>query len=165
MAEGTNTDRHPRVNDFASLARDAYGFDIDVHEFPAGTKTATDAAAAIGCSTEQIACSIVLDGSDGLVVVIASGANRIDMDKAADAIGTERLAMAEPDDVRETLGWSIGGVPPICHEDVVPMLFDEMLLEHDVVWVATGTPTAVFPIEPAVLVELTGATVGDVRQT
>lgn len=165
MSDGPTPDRHPRIDEFSRRARDVYGLDIDAHEFPSGTKTAADAAAAIGCSPEQIASSIVLDGTGGPVVVIASGAHRVDLDKVADIIGTDQLEMADPAVVRETLGWSIGGVPPICHEDDVPMLFDETLLEHEVVWAAAGTPTAVFPIEPTVLVELTGATVSEVRQT
>lgn len=153
---------HPRAAEFAAAARDEYGFDPDVEEFPEGTKTAADAAAAIGCSVAQIASSIVLDTEMGLVVVVTSGANRVDPAAVAEAVGVESAALADADQIRSVLGWSIGGVPPFCHATTVPVLLDETLLEYDQVWAAAGTPESVFPISPDRLCDLSGARPVDV---
>jgi len=154
---------HPRAEEFADLARDQYGFEVDVHEFPEGTRTATDAAEAIGCAVAQIASGIVLD-ADGLVVVVTSGANRVSESRLADVrdVPADAVGMADADDVKEALGWSIGGVPPFCHETAVPTYLDETLLDHDTVWAAAGTPEAVFPISPTRLQEFAGAEAVDV---
>lgn len=184
---------HPRAAEFRERAAERYGLEIEVHEFDEGTKTAADAADAVGCDVAQIASSIVMiaDGAataasgsssdpggqselsssddasperagghaDGEpVVVVTSGANRIDETRVAEELGAEEVRMADADAIRETLGWSIGGVPPICHETDVPVLFDETLSGFETVWAAAGTPDAVFPIDPASLVELADAT-------
>jgi prolyl-tRNA editing enzyme YbaK/EbsC (Cys-tRNA(Pro) deacylase) len=169
---------HPRAAEFSDRAEERYGLEIEVHEFEEGTKTAADAADAVGCDVAQIASSIVMlaDGAataasperaDGQadgepVVVVTSGANRVDEDRVAEILGIEEVEMADSETIRETLGWSIGGVPPICHETDVPVLFDETLAGFDVVWAAAGTPDAVFPIDPDRLVELADATPCDV---
>jgi prolyl-tRNA editing enzyme YbaK/EbsC (Cys-tRNA(Pro) deacylase) len=155
---------HPRAREFAERAADEYGFEVDVHEFPAGTKTAADAAAAVGCDVAQIASAIALTTADGLVVVVTSGANRVDEAKVADLLGVETASMADADEVKATLGWSIGGVPPFCHDSDVPVLVDETLTDHEEVWAAAGTPEAVFPVDPERLRELAGATVADVAE-
>ncbi len=157
---------HPRAEEFSDRVSDVYGFDVDVHEFPEGTKTAADAADAVGCSVEQIASGIVLDADGELVVSITSGANRVSMAKVGELVDVEAstVSMADADDIKATLGWSIGGVPPFCHETSVPVFLDETLLEFDEVWAAAGTPKAVFPIDPETLVELAGAAVADVRE-
>jgi prolyl-tRNA editing enzyme YbaK/EbsC (Cys-tRNA(Pro) deacylase) len=146
--------------------REAFGVEIDVHEFPEGTKTAEDAARAVGCSVEQIASGIVLDAGGSLVVSITSGANRVDLERMAGLLDVEAgaVSMADADDVRAELGWSIGGVPPFCHDAAVPVFLDETLTDHDEVWAAAGTPEAVFPIAPGRLRELAGATVADVAE-
>lgn len=154
---------HPRARAFAEAARDRYGLDVEVHEFPAGTKTAADAAAAIGCDVAQIASSLVFVASDGRpVVVVTSGANRVDEGKLADELGVDGVRMADPDEVRGATGWAIGGVPPCCHERELEVLVDETLLAHDEVWAAAGTPEAVFPMAPDRLVEVAGGTTADV---
>lgn len=157
---------HPRAAEFQSRAREQFEFDVDVHEFPEGTKTAADAAAAIGCDVAQIASGIVLDAGDSLVVVVTSGANRVDGAKVADVLDADETAvsMGDADDIKATLGWSIGGVPPFCHEADVPVLMDETLLQFDEVWAAAGTPEAVFPIHPETIRELSGARVVDVAE-
>jgi prolyl-tRNA editing enzyme YbaK/EbsC (Cys-tRNA(Pro) deacylase) len=139
---------HPRAEAFASAARDRDGFDPDVREFPEGTKTAADAADAIGCDVAQIASSIAVSTSDGLVVVVTSGANRVDLDRVAELVDAGSASLADAEEVKESLGWSIGGVPPFYHERDVPVYVDETLLEWDEVWAAAGTPSAVFPIDP-----------------
>ena len=155
---------HPRAEEFARRAADDHGFDVDVHEFPEGTKTAADAAAAVDCSVAQIASGIVLSADDDLVVSITSGANRVDESTLADLVGAGSATMADADDIKATLGWAIGGVPPFCHEADVPVFMDETLTDHGEVWAAAGTPEAVFPIAPDRLRELSGATVADVAE-
>jgi prolyl-tRNA editing enzyme YbaK/EbsC (Cys-tRNA(Pro) deacylase) len=156
---------HERAADFADRAAADLGLDVDVHEFPEGTKTAADAADAIGCDVAQIASSIAMD-ADGLVVVVTSGANRVDETQLADLTDCDPdgVAMADPERVRETLGWAIGGVPPVCHEGDVPVFLDETLTDFDTVWAAAGTPEAVFPMDPDRLRDLAGATVADVAE-
>lgn len=155
---------HPRAEDFKRKVESEYGFDVDVHEFPEGTKTAADAAEAIGCSVEQIASGIVLSADGDLVVSITSGANRVSTGKIGALVGVDGsdVSMGDADEIKETLGWSIGGVPPFCHETDVPVFMDETLTEFEEVWAAAGTPEAVFPIGPETLVDLSGAIVADV---
>lgn len=155
---------HPRAAEFRERAADEYGFDVDVHEFPEGTKTAVDAAAAIGCDVAQIASGIVLAAGDGLVVVVTSGANRVDERTVADLcdVDPDEVTLADADEIRATIGWSIGGVPPFCHDADVPVLMDRTLVDFAEVWAAAGTPEAVFPVDPDDLRALSGATVADV---
>ena len=150
---------HPRAATFAERAREEYGFDPAVEEFPDGTKTAADAADAVGCDVAQIASSLVFEVDGSLVVSVTSGANRVSepaLGAAFDASADE-VTMAAPERIKEALGWSIGGVPPFCHDERVPVVVDETLLEFDTVWAAAGTPTAVFPIAPETLLEYADA--------
>ena len=159
---------HPTAERFADAAAEQYGVDVDVHEFDDGTKTAADAAAAIGCDVAQIASSLVFVADGEPVVVVTSGANRVSEARVADAVGAsgaEAVDMAGPDEVKAATGWSIGGVPPICHETDVPVLLDRTLLDHETVWAAAGTPEAVWPIAPDRLVELADAQVADVAES
>ncbi|MDL5360795.1 YbaK/EbsC family protein [Halalkalicoccus sp. NIPERK01] len=148
---------HPRAVEFRERAAEEYGLAIDVEEFPEGTKTAADAADAVGCEVAQIASSLVFLADGDPVVVVTSGANRVDEDRVAEALDAGAVEMADAETIRETLGWSIGGVPPICHESEVPVLFDPTLSGFDTVWAAAGTPKAVFPIDPDRLKRLAGA--------
>ncbi|SDK22496.1 YbaK/EbsC family protein [Natronorubrum texcoconense] len=150
---------HPRATAFAERARDEYEFDPDVEEFPEGTKTAADAADAVGCDVAQIASSLVFDVDGSLVVSVTSGANRVDeaaLGAAFDVSGNA-VSMADAGEIKDELGWSIGGVPPFCHDRAVPVVVDETLLEHETVWAAAGTPEAVFPIDPDELRRLADA--------
>lgn len=153
---------HERAAEFVERAREEYDVDVDVHEFDEGTKTAADAAAAVGCDVAQIASSIVVVADDEPVVVVTSGANRVDLDKVAVYRDASDARMAEADEVKEATGWSIGGVPPICHATDVAVLLDDTLLDHDEVWAAAGTPTAVWPIEPERLRDIADAEAVDV---
>ncbi|WP_227354580.1 YbaK/EbsC family protein [Haladaptatus salinisoli] len=152
---------HERAREFGERADTEYGFDIDVHEFPEGTKTAADAANAISCDVAQIASSLVFRAGDDLVVVVTSGANRVSEAKLADVEGVPKgeVEMADAAEIRNTVGWSIGGVPPFCHDAELPVYLDETLTEFETVWAAAGTPKAVFPISPGKLREFSGATV------
>jgi prolyl-tRNA editing enzyme YbaK/EbsC (Cys-tRNA(Pro) deacylase) len=157
---------HPRAETFRERVRERYSVEITPHEFSEGTKTAADAAAAIGCDVAQIASSIALETDDGLAVSVTSGANRVSMEKVASLSDAPESAvgMADAETIKTTLGWSIGGVPPFCHDTDVPVYMDETLLEFETVWAAAGTPQAVFPIIPDRLQELAGATVADVSE-
>ncbi|MFC5969722.1 YbaK/EbsC family protein [Halomarina salina] len=151
---------HPRAEEFAARASDQYGVSVDVHEFEAGTKTAAAAADAVGCDVGQIASAIAVRAGSDLIVCVTSGANRVDMAAVAALrdVPVADVGMADADVIRETLGWSIGGVPPLCHDADVPVYMDEMLLDYEMVWAAAGTPEAVFPIAPGRLCELAEAT-------
>ena len=138
---------------------------MSVEEFPEGTKTAADAAEAVGCEVAQIASSLAFV-ADELVVVVTSGANRVDAAKLATLrdVPVSDVRMANPDEISETLGWSIGGVPPFCHDTEVPVSVDDTLLTFGTVWAAAGTPEAVFPIAPERIRELADATPADVAE-
>jgi prolyl-tRNA editing enzyme YbaK/EbsC (Cys-tRNA(Pro) deacylase) len=143
----------------------ALGERFQVLEFDASTRTAADAAAAIGCEVAQIAKSLIFRGatSGRAVMVIASGADRVDEKKAAHAIG-ERIARADADFVREATGFAIGGVPPAGHRTKPITLIEERLMRFAEIWAAAGTPNAVFRLTPSDLVELTGGRVAAVAR-
>lgn len=153
---------HPRARDFVDAARERYSVDVDVHEFPEGTKTAADAADAIGCDVAQIASSLVFMVGSEPVVVVTSGANRVREERLAGVFDAGEARMADPDEVRSATGWSIGGVPPFCHDNELTVVLDETLLDHDVVWAAAGTPNCVFPVDPNRIVDISNARVTDV---
>lgn len=155
---------HERAASFVEQATETYGVEPDVHTFPEGTKTAADAAEAIGCAVAQIASSIVMMADDTPVVVVTSGANRVDESLVADLLDATEVRMADPDEVKDATGWSIGGVPPICHATDLRVLLDDTLLAFDEVWAAAGTPDAVWPIDPDDLRELAGATPATVSE-
>jgi prolyl-tRNA editing enzyme YbaK/EbsC (Cys-tRNA(Pro) deacylase) len=131
--------------------------------FPEGTRTAEDAAAAVGCRVAQIAKSIVFRAGERAVVVIASGANRVDTKKLEAAIGAP-LKRADAEFVRAATGFAIGGVAPLGHLVPPILVFDRDLLALHPVWAAAGSPSHVFPTDAATLARITGATVADVRQ-
>ena len=148
---------HPTAASFVEKAERRHGFTPDVTSFDDGTKTAADAADAIGCDVAQIASSIVLVADGDVVVVVTSGANHVDEDRIAVEMNAASVRMADPDEAKDATGWSIGGVPPICHETDVPVLFDQTLLAHETVWAAAGTPTTVWPVDPERLREMADA--------
>ena len=157
---------HPRAEEFAERAREEYDFEVEVHEFPEGTKTAADAAEAIGCDVAEIASSIVFEVEGEPVVVVTSGANRVSEAKLAAAMDVpdEAVSIANAEAIKAALGWSIGGVPPFCHDAEVPVLLDETLATFETVWAAAGTPEAVFPISPDEIREFAGARPADVAE-
>ncbi len=133
------------------------GLSPDVQELPASTRTAVEAADAVGCDVGQIAKSLIFRGrtSGRPYLVITSGANRVDLAMVGDLVG-EPLEMADPDYVREHTGFSIGGVPPLGHKQPLEILIDADLLEHDAIWAAAGTPHAVFRLTPNDLLRIAG---------
>lgn len=157
------TPLHPASARVVAALR-AAGIAADVLEFPQGTRTAQDAAAAIGTTVAQIVKSLVFLADGRGVLVLASGANRVDPGRVARALGAARVVRADADRVRRLTGFAIGGVPPLGHDTPLETLVDEDLLAHDVVYAAAGTPTAVFAVAPADLVRATGGRVVAVAQ-
>ena len=140
------------------------GFSPEARLYQEGTRTSQDAADQLGCDVAHIAKSIVFVGSEGAVVVIASGANRVDRKKKLKRVLGYKPGMAEPGYVLENTGYQIGGVPPFGHTSRVTVLMDEDLMQYDLIWGAGGTAQTVFPITPHELLEISGATLADVRQ-
>ncbi|KIF80151.1 YbaK/EbsC family protein [Noviherbaspirillum autotrophicum] len=138
------------------------GHDKPVVMLPETGKTSAEAAAGLGCSVAEIAKSIVFRrlADDAPVMVVASGANRVDEGKVAALVGA--LGRADARFVKERIGYAIGGVCPIGHVQQTVMLVDEDLLRFDSVWAAAGHPHAVFNLTPRQLLALTGAPVADV---
>jgi prolyl-tRNA editing enzyme YbaK/EbsC (Cys-tRNA(Pro) deacylase) len=136
------------------------GFDCKVKELPVSTRTAQEAAEAIGCKIAQIAKSIILRNINTYqpVLVIASGINHVNIKLIQDKLG-EPVEQPNGKWVKETLGFAIGGVPPIGFETPIATLIDEALLQFDIIWAAAGTPNAVFCLPASELTTLTG---GDV---
>ncbi len=160
MSVSPSTDSVSRVT--AALA--GFRLDCPITTFPAGTRTAVEAATALGCSVAEIVKSLVFRGADDApVLVLASGINRVDEDQVADALGT-RLGKADAAFVRRHTGFVIGGVAPIGHLSPLTPVIDEDLLRYPQVWAAAGSPHTVFAIAPADLVRVTGGRVMTVRQ-
>ncbi len=157
---------HPtKLPDTAQRVADllgAMGHDGPVIMLPQSGKTSAEAAAGLGCSVAQIAKSIVFRrvSDDAPVMVIASGANRVDERKVEALIGAIRKADANF--VKERIGFAIGGVCPIGHPGHVPILVDQDLLQLPTLWAAAGHPHAVFRLTPAQLLKMTGAVPADV---
>jgi prolyl-tRNA editing enzyme YbaK/EbsC (Cys-tRNA(Pro) deacylase) len=140
----------------------AAGHPDSIVAFPAGTRTATDAAAAVGCAVAQIAKSIVFRAGERAAVVITSGANRVNPALAGAALGV-KLGRADADWVRETTGFAIGGVAPVGHLAPPLILLDEDLLALNPIWAAAGSPSHVFRTTPAELQRITGAKAAAIR--
>ena len=155
---------HPNVDRVVAAALDA-GLDIAVERFPEGTRTAADAARAVGCEVAQIVKSLVFVADEEPVVALVSGANRVDVAKLASALGSSGVRKADGDEARAATGYAIGGVPPFGHSGAVRMVVDADLLRHERLWAAAGLPDAVFPITPSDLVRVSGASVVELAET
>jgi len=138
------------------------GLGVTVRTFPSGTRTAVDAARAVGCELGQIVKSLVFIAGGSPIVVLASGPNRVDESRLAGLAGAP-VAKADAETARSATGYSIGGVPPFGHATDLPVFMDRDLLAFAVVWAAAGRPDSVFEIEPARLRELSNAVVTDVK--
>lgn len=136
------------------------GVEVVAVRYPEGTRTAVDAARAIGCGVDQIVKSLVVVGPDGPAVALTAGHHRLDLERLGVLIGgPARMAGAE--EARAATGYSIGGTPPFGHVEVLTTFVDPSLLAHPVVYGAAGTPDACFAIEPERLVRSAGATPAD----
>lgn len=152
---------HPTVDRVVAAARDA-GLEISVETFPEGTRTAEDAARAVGCEVGQIVKSLVFIGADAAVIVLVSGVNRVDVAKLTDFLGTGAVRRADADEAREATGFAIGGIPPFGHVRPLPVIVDRDLLAHEALWAAAGRPDAVFSIGPDDLLRASGGRVADI---
>ena len=155
----------PRSDErFGSAAREL-GLDPDIHRFPAGTRTAEDAAAAIGCAVGQIVKSLVFVADEEPFLALTAGSNRADPERLAALLGAGGVRRATAEEAREATGYAIGGTPPFGHSRPLVVFVDRDLLSHREVWAAAGTPETVFPLAPESLVRLTGGTVADFKET
>jgi prolyl-tRNA editing enzyme YbaK/EbsC (Cys-tRNA(Pro) deacylase) len=152
---------HPNARRVIAAAA-AQGVAVEVARFPEGTRTAADAAAAIGCPVDAIVKSIVLHADQGPLIVFTSGGNRVDYAKVEQALGVTGVRRANADEVRAATSFPIGGSAPFGHPAPLPLLLDRDLLGFPEVWAAAGTPDTVFPISPDALLASTGAEVADV---
>ena len=158
------SDVHPNVARVVAAARER-GLEITTKRFPEGTKTAQDAANAIGVSVGQIVKSLVFAVDGEIVMAYVSGANQLDEKKLAQAAGGMKCSRVDADAVREATGFPIGGVPPFGLATQMRIFVDPDLLKFDEVWAAAGTWHDVFPIDPRVLQSVTNGVVVELRRT
>lgn len=155
---------HPTAQRVAAAAREL-GLEIAIKEFTATTRTAEDAANAVGCTVAQIVKSLlfVVDGRP--IITLVSGPNRLDEAKLAAlcGVGKNRVKRADADTVREATSFAIGGVPPFGHATPLSVYIDQDFWQFEVIWAAAGTPNAVFAITPADLARVTGGVVADLK--
>ena len=158
------SDVHPNTLRVIAAARDA-GLEITTRRFPEGTKTAADAAAAIGVTVGQIVKSLVFGVDNEIVMALVSGSNQLDEKKLALAAGGAKCARVDADAVREATGYPIGGVPPFGHSTQLRVFVDPDLLQYDEVWAAAGTWNDNFGAAPADIVRVAGGVVTDLKRT
>lgn len=166
MTEGSGS--APGLSASARRVQDALaalGLDCAITEHAASARTSQEAADLLGCTVGQIAKSLVFRAKDSgaAVLVVASGANRVDEAKVGVLLG-EAIGRAKPEFVREVTGYAIGGIPPVGHAHALTTLVDEDLLTFDVVYAAGGTPNALFPIRPADLLRACGGRAANVKE-
>ena len=155
---------HPTAQRVA-VAAHQLGLDITIKEFETTTRTAEDAAQAIGCTVAQIVKSLVFIVNGQPTLALVSGPNRLDEKKLAAlcGVGKKKVKRGDADTVRETTGFAIGGVPPFGHQTKLPTYIDKDFWQFDLIWAAAGTPNAVFSIAPDELVWATGGMVVDLK--
>jgi prolyl-tRNA editing enzyme YbaK/EbsC (Cys-tRNA(Pro) deacylase) len=158
------TRTHPNVARVVAAGADR-GLTVEPFHFPDGTKTAADAAAAIGVDVGQIVKSLIFAVDGEIVLAYVSGRNQLDETKLATAAGGEACSRVDADAVRAATGFPIGGVPPFGHATALRVFIDPDLLQYDVVWAAAGTWTDVFAIAPDDLLRASGASVVDLRRS
>ncbi|GDX20762.1 aminoacyl-tRNA deacylase [Actinomycetes bacterium] len=158
------SDLHPNTLRVIAAARDA-GLEISTRRFPEGTKTAADAATAIGVTVGQIVKSLVFGVDNEIVMALVSGSNQLDEKKLALAAGGARCARVDADAVREATGYPIGGVPPFGHTTQLRVFVDPDLLQYDEVWAAAGTWNDNFGAAPVDIVRVAGGVVTDLKRT
>ena len=157
------SDVHPNVSRVVSAAKER-GLDIVTKRFPEGTKTAADAAAAIGVTVGQIVKSLVFGVDGEIVMALVSGSNQLDEKKLALAAGGAKCARVDADAVREATGFPIGGVPPFGHSTQLRVFVDPDLLQYDEVWAAAGTWNDNFGAAPADILRVVGGVVTDLKR-
>jgi prolyl-tRNA editing enzyme YbaK/EbsC (Cys-tRNA(Pro) deacylase) len=158
-------------NDPVAQSLRAVGVDPAFRTFPEGTDTAAQAAAAVGCELGAIVKSLLFmagdsgDSNGELVLALVSGADRLDETKLAAELGNgKHVRKATAREVEERTGFKIGTVPPVGHRVPLPVFLDRVLMDHRVLWAASGVRHRVFPISPVMLAAASGATIADFRQ-
>ena len=157
------SDVHPNVVRVVAAAKER-GLDIVTKRFPEGTKTAADAAAAIGVTVGQIVKSLVFGVDGEILMALVSGSNQLDEKKLAAAAGGAKCARVDADAVRDATGYPIGGVPPFGHSTQLRVFVDPDLLQYDEVWAAAGTWNDNFGAAPADIVRVAGGVVTDLKR-
>ena len=157
------SDVHPNTLRVITAAREA-GLEITTRRFPEGTKTAADAAAAIGVVVGQIVKSLVFGVDNEIVMALVSGSNQLDEKKLAAAAGGAKCSRVDADAVRAATGYPIGGVPPFGHTTQLRVFVDPDLLQYDEVWAAAGTWNDNFGAAPADIVRVAGGVVTDLKR-
>ena len=158
------SDIHPNVVRVTAAAKER-GLEISTRRFPEGTKTAADAAAAIGVTVGQIVKSLVFGVDNEIVMALVSGSNQLDEKKLALAAGGSKCARVDADAVREATGYPIGGVPPFGHTTQLRVFVDPDLLQYDEVWAAAGTWNDNFGANPNDIVRVAGGVVTNVKRS
>lgn len=151
----------PAIDRFLAAAV-TQGLEPVVQTFPQDTRTAQQAADALGCELGQIVKSLIFKAGDELVLVLTSGVNRVDETKAAQLFGVDKLGKANADDAREATGFAIGGIPPCGHPTPLRAVVDQDLLQWNNIWAAAGAPDAVFELTPDTLLRITAAASADI---
>ena len=154
---------HPNVLRVTEAAT-AAGLTIEVRKFPEGTKTAQDAADAIGVTVGEIVKSLVFGVDDEIVMALVSGSNQLDEKKLAAAAGGAKCKRVDADAVRAATGYAIGGVPPFGHSTQLRVFVDPDLLQYDEVWAAAGTWNDNFGANPNDIVRVAGSVVTDLKR-
>ena len=145
-------------------AVDALGLDVTVVRLPDSTRTAPEAARAVGCDVGAIAKSLLFLADGEPVLVICAGDRRVNTGRLAEVVGAGQVVMAPASEVRRVTGYAIGGVPPVGHAVQVRTLFDSSLLRWPVIYGAAGAHDALFSVDPRRLLEVSGAEVADVGE-
>jgi prolyl-tRNA editing enzyme YbaK/EbsC (Cys-tRNA(Pro) deacylase) len=153
---------HPNAQRVQRALRER-GSSAEVIQVPDSTRTAVEAAAALGTTVAQIVKSLVFIANDRPLLVLTSGSERVSTDKVRAIVGA-KVGRPDADTVKRLTGYAIGGVPPLAHDTPARVLMDPHLLNYDIVWAAAGTPHAVFGISPAELQRITAAEVTDVTE-
>ena len=154
----------PSAPERVRTALAARGLVVVVVEFTESTRTAEEAARAVGATVGQIVKSLVFVADGKPLLVLTSGANRVDLKKVARLAGASRVEKATAEITRAATGFSIGGVPPVGHPSPLPVFVDETLLRFAVVYAAAGTPHAIFAIAPRDLARVTEGIVADIAE-
>ena len=157
------SDLHPNTLRVIAAAREA-GLEITTRRFPEGTKTAADAAVAIGVVVGQIVKSLVFGVDNEIVMALVSGSNQLDEKKLAAAAGGSKCSRVDADAVRAATGYPIGGVPPFGHSTQLRVFVDPDLLQYDEVWAAAGTWNDNFGANPNDIVRVAGGVVTDLKR-
>lgn len=153
---------HPNTERVRSFL-ERHGSGARVVELHGSTRTAAEAADAIGTTVAQIAKSLVFLAGERPILAIASGINRVSTEKLSRLTGAG-VTRADADAVRRHTGFPIGGVPPVAHQRPLDVLIDRDLFQYAEVWAAAGTPRSVFPTSPDELKAMTGGTIADIKE-